>query len=335
MSVRFSEYYFTKDSDLLIEKKTKTKININKLDRVIEIDERGRDEIIKTLSDDLEQGKPERRLTALKALGRAVGIKTEKPTKLSTKEKARREQFIKQVYEGILVGDTSKISKPYTSIDDISVYKTNKGGTIVILSLEGETNEEGSSNNMFYIGADKKGQEWFRTRTGQIFSAWTAMHKPGRVYRRRPRISKKYIDTSKKEKDTKKKTDISRKTPGIMTINNDDFERLKCFWGNGVEPGTSCKTTEYNLKGKLNRSVFEYEEVKEGYEYKLVKYKGNVYLLKFQDGANWVIFDSPETYDFANKIGMLGFWSSNADPFSKKNIEWSRKPQDIYDLLED
>lgn len=333
MLLRFSDYYFTESSDLLSEKKSKAKINIDKLDRVIEIDERGRDEIIKTLSDDLEQGKPEGRFSTLKAIGRAVGIKSEKPGKLSPSEKARRAQFINQVFEGILVGESDKISKPYTSIDDVSIYKTNKGGTITILSLEGESDDEGDTKNLFYIGADKKGQEWFRTRLGQMFSAWATQHKPGRIYRKKPRISKKYTDP-KKDKDTKKKVDISEMTPGIMTVNNNDFEILKCYWGDGIEPGLSCKTTEYNLKGKLNRSVFEYEEVKEGYEYKLSKNRGKIYLLKFQDGANWVVFDSPETYSFANKIGMLGFWSEDADPFNKKPVEWSRKGQDIYDLLD-
>lgn len=243
--------------------------------------------------------------------------------------------YVKNIFRGELDSGKELLEgNPIASV----VYKLNNGGLVIFITTEDEY-----GNIRRYITANNKGNSFFRERMGTTLEQIAADSK-GKETSKKKGLP---IDTelnqmrSELEDEIDNESDIDmddfetdEETPqedqkfGILDISKEDFESLQNYWGTGKKSNVKGSLTPF--KGKFTQERYYNKNGYTGYKY-FDKKGHEIYLIDTGDGENaFIAFNSKETFDWANDLGLLSFWKTRGSPNQK--IFW--KNGTIEDNLE-
>lgn len=303
----FTEYYFRESitSDIRraftsnLFKKTTEGINLKKYQKnLILSDNRNFDKIKNSLRQEVTHV-----------------LKVTKKFKKNNNKQDFGKLYVKNIYTGeIDAGQELLEGNPIAT----TIYKLNNGGKIIFITTE---DEKGYVRR--YITANHGGASFFRERLGTTLQQIAADSRGREVTRIRIIPAEREIQNLKtgvfQELETKpdeeESEDIPRKEIGIMDISVDDYENLIKLWGSGKK--SDIKGGSVAFKGLFNRETYFHDET--GYNgYKYSDKQGHtLYILDESDDKDaMIIFEGKSSYNWALKIGMLSFWTTNDKKYS-------------------
>jgi hypothetical protein len=222
--------------------------------------------------------------------------------------------YIANLYKGELDDATtqSKIDLDWDEVNDISIYKTNKNGKIVLFSFTKD-----NQNHMF-IGVDDRGENFFRDNYGVNLGALLTRSN-NLLLPMTPNTSTSYTD--KLSPDVLPSND-GKDEVGFLDIDVSMFDLLRDQWGDGKKGERTAASISYKWNNVFRREKWS-NNWGDGYKYILRDKLGSIYLLEKGD-MGLVIFDNKKVYDRVKRLGMLDLWINTS------NGPRSIKDDDIY-----
>jgi len=317
----FSQYYFTEEK----LKKTGWLDSIFSKDRV---------KTIGIKADKLSKVKRINRASynsILNALARAY----------KQKNKEAESTYIQNIYSGKLK-DKGLAFEDFVDVEDITIYKTNNGGKIALFNLIAT---DALNENHYYIGITNKAENFFKKYAGMTFGAFAS--KADSILKRYEEIKTKKkdpwmtplqtLDTDKSGKIDKDEKDAwTNKEPsekqteekeyGFVDISELNYKDMFDDWGPG---GRLSK----KYPGVFKREKFT-NNLWSGFKYIFTQPRGAVYLVVDSNDPEkaFVIYETKDAKDWAERIGMLDIWIGVDHPKSLKKITPVWKTLDINNI---